>query len=100
MATLFFVRSGRGNDRTRIGCNVSATRILEALSRHELKFSPSAPVMNPEVVSSTYLPYEHVVVEVADNELSAKFPTAGYYWVLDLSPTACVTLLPESRQEA
>lgn len=100
MATLFFVRNGSGSDRVDTGKSVPAARINDALSRHALKFCPSIPVINPEVATSTYLAYEHVVIQVPANELSAKFPTTGYYLVLDFSPQDCVASLPESRQQA
>ena len=94
MAKIFLVRDGpSGDHHTSAGCEVNIKKIVSALGRYETRFFQSGPEINPEIKTSEFSPYKHVVVEVGVNETGEKYSNAGFYYIVGLGPTECQELL-------
>lgn len=86
MASLYFVRDGRGDQHTSQAHPVPLKQVQVLASKHQTKFFKSGPTVNSGV-ASPFAPYRHIVVEIEPSETSQDFPTAGFYYFIGLSPS-------------
>jgi hypothetical protein len=93
VASLFFVRDGKGGDNTSQAHEVPVKELTQKLQRRGLKHFNTAPHINPENgPANAFAPYRHIVVEIGADETNATFAKPGFYYVMGLSPHECSEL--------
>lgn len=85
MATLYFVRDGKGTQHTSRGHDVPIEGTRAACERRGFHFFEKGPVIN-EGIASPFAPFRHVVVEVTNTDVGGIFDRAGFYLVNGMSP--------------
>ena len=92
MATLFFSRNGRDENRADNKGNLSIEQIMQFFKGHKHLYSATPPLINPDPEPSPYAACSNVVVEIMKDEINEKFTKPGYYWFPELSPNDCEKL--------
>ena len=95
MATIHFVKDGKrvNGERVTTSAEVSTVLAAEKLGNFNCRRSDTPPTINPEVRTSDWAEYKHVVLEVEDDEGIPPFSTPGYYYIIGLTPSECKQLL-------
>ena len=94
MAKFFLVRDGpNGINHTSAGSEVDINKIVEVIGHYETKLFKSGPEISPDVKTSVFSPYKHVVVEVGIHETGRRYSMPGFYFIVGLSPTECQELM-------
>lgn len=93
MATVFFGLHGSGDNRSSEGHDISMKVLREKLASYDVHFfGESVPVVG-EGNAEWSRGYKFVVVLVGSGEAEGKFPKPGYYFIKDISPHECQSVL-------
>jgi hypothetical protein len=96
MTTIHFVKDGKrpNGDRVTKSHDVPFPLIQHHLLGYVFEYFSSPPTINPEVHTSDFAEYRHVVIEVSESDAGkTPFAKTGYYYVTGLSPAKCCELL-------
>jgi hypothetical protein len=94
MSKVFFVKDGTGDSASGRGYDVPFSLISAKLGARRTKYFHSPPPpFNAQAGPAGYRDPKHVVVEILEGESSDAFSSAGYYYILDLTPEECRKLL-------
>lgn len=98
MAIVHFVKDGKrsNGDRVTKSVDVSATTAAEGIGHFDSRYTETPPTINPEVQTSDWAEYKHVVLEIEQGESAPPFSKPGYYYMVGLTPAECKRLLDVS----
>lgn len=94
MATVYFVRDGRGEAVTDPGREVSLSLVASGLPDCQIRWSPEPPLFDGRRSANPYTEYRYVVVHVNSNEIDSRFNAEGYWWLQEVSPEDFTRLIP------
>lgn len=92
MATVYFVREGRGNNRTKEANELPLVDILKAFPNIKLIWSFGAPTFNPELAANAVSSYRFVVIHVV-GERAGEINKDGFWTLVDVLPKQFETKL-------
>lgn len=87
MATVYFVREGRGDGRTSQGREFSLAEIIRTFPELEPVWSQGAPVFNSDSFVNPVSDFRYVVINIKKSECNGKFTRDGYWTFKGLSPS-------------
>lgn len=93
MATLYFACSGVDFAGTEVESELSMQSIMKKFDGCDTMYSETPTVRDFQKNSSQDADFAHVVLKIEENETNGTFTEPGFYWVLDLSPEQCKSLL-------
>lgn len=92
MTHIHFLKEGTGEGHARRVHSLPVLDASEKLAQYAVRFYEVGPRLGGESPVSAVAPYRAVVLEVETGETSPKFPKAGYYQIVGLSPSDCAGL--------
>lgn len=98
MATVHFVKDGKlpNGERVTKSAAVSAATAADKIGHFDSRYTESPPTINPEVHTSDWAEYKHVVLEIEQGDSAPPFSKPGYYYMPGLTPAECKRLLSVS----
>lgn len=95
MATVHFVKDGKLSNGERVtnSADVSVTVAVDKIGHFDVRYMETPPTINPEVRTSDWAEYKHVVLEIEQGEGAPPFSKPGYYYIPSLTPAECKRLL-------
>ncbi len=95
MATVYFVRDGRGKNRAKSVIETSKSQPLATFERYKTTFSPVFPYFNDTTPLEDFTKYRYVVIEITKEDISPKFSVPGFYIIHNLSPDEYTILISD-----
>ena len=93
MANLHVVKEGGGEMYAKCKCSLPTHEVSEKLSAFDVQFYETPPVFGESISALQGSPYKFVVLEVEVGQETPKFPKAGFYRFVGLTPVECGRLL-------
>lgn len=94
MSNIHFLKEGGDNN---YACckknNLSIAEATEKFAQFAVQFYEIGPQINPDTPVLKSSKYKYVVLEVKAGEENKKFPKAGYYIIVGMTPRNCADLL-------
>ena len=94
MANVFYVREGRGNDRTSLGREIPLARIVDKYPAVKPIWSQYPPCLNSDHSTNPVADFRYVVLHLEYQEVAGKFDRCGYWLLNGVTPQDFENMFP------